>query len=100
MELRYRKEVIESEEYQSWGGEFHDSPWDISWADEPYRETKTTALSPDMLAKRLRQVLESGTPSERGAVYIHIPFCRLACTYCGFYKEKADREKLALWTVW
>ena len=97
MELRYRKEVIESEEYQSWGGEFHDSPWDISWADEPYRERKTTALSPDMLAKRLRQVLESGTPSERGAVYIHIPFCRLACTYCGFYKEKADREKLALY---
>lgn len=98
MELRYGKDVMESEEYRSWGGEFHGSPWDISWADEPYRERKMKTLAPDILEERLRQVLESGTPSGRGAVYIHIPFCRLACTYCGFYKEKTDAEKQALYT--
>ena len=98
MELQYGKDVMESEEYRSWGGEFHGSPWDISWVDEPYRERKMKTLAPDILEERLRQVLESGTPSGCGAVYIHIPFCRLACTYCGFYKEKADAEKQALYT--
>lgn len=49
MELRYGKDVMESEEYRSWGGEFHGSPWDISWVDEPYRERKMKTLAPDIL---------------------------------------------------
>lgn len=29
------------------------------------------------------------------ALYIHIPFCRLRCTYCGFYKQQMDEALLA-----
>ena len=78
MELRYGKDVMESEEYRSWGGEFHGSPWDISWADEPYRERKMKTLAPDILEERLRQGLESGDAVRtRGSVYSYpvLPSC-------------------------
>lgn len=30
-------------------------------------------------------------------VYIHIPFCRLHCTYCGFFKQSFDEEQIELY---
>ena len=29
-------------------------------------------------------------------IYIHIPFCRTYCTYCGFYSELAGKDGVSL----
>ena len=89
------EKIMESEEYRSSGGKFLSSPWDVEWNDIPYHERETQTLPPPLLRRELETILREGRPSERSAVYIHIPFCRLDCTYCGFYKQKADDAKLA-----
>lgn len=42
-------------------------------------------------------LISCSDPSKRGALYIHIPFCRLNCTYCAFYKERENPEEIELY---
>lgn len=32
---------------------------------------------------------------QEACLYLHIPFCNLRCTYCGFYKDKAEENVIA-----
>lgn len=84
--------MYKEEEFSSGGGKYTD-PWHIEWYDEPFSPRDETILSPMKTASRLKDTWEHGTPSERTAVYIHIPFCRLACTYCAFFKKQADEKE-------
>lgn len=86
-------------DFFSGGGDFHGSPWDIVWRDPHYENRSETALPPPMLQKAMGDVLAHGTPRGKAAVYIHIPFCRLACTYCAFYKKRADAAQQAAYVA-
>lgn len=52
-------------------------------------------MADKMLAKEQWPSVWSGLSSEKGApgaraAYIHIPFCRSKCTYCGFFQNFCD----------
>lgn len=64
--------------------------WDIEWEDAPFEERDAIPLSRTEAPLAMRRLLAGGTPTAQSAVYIHIPFCRLACTYCTFFKKEAD----------
>lgn len=74
------------------GGGTAASPWKIEWNDVPYKERDTRPLSRLKVLGAMKEVLFNGTPTQRAAVYIHIPFCRLSCTYCSFFKKKGDNK--------
>ncbi|MDY6085025.1 MAG: radical SAM protein [Dialister sp.] len=95
MEAGFLKQVMDSEAYRTAGGRYLGSPWDIQWDDWPYRERNAQPLMPPTAKKEIASILQSKSSVKRAAVYIHIPFCRLACSYCGFYKQPFHEEKLA-----
>ena len=72
------------------GGGVCRSPWDIDWQDEPFSPQDETLISPIKLPGIMKDIWEKGEPTKTSAVYIHVPFCRLSCTYCAFYKKQAD----------
>ena len=72
------------------GGGVCRSPWDIDWQDEPFSPRDETLISPIKLPGIMKDIWEKGEPTKTSAVYIHVPFCRLSCTYCAFYKKQAD----------
>ncbi len=74
------------------GGGVARSPWDITWNDAPFEARDEAILPPWRAAKELKALWKDGTPPKESALYIHIPFCRLSCTYCAFFKKKADEE--------
>lgn len=78
--------------YISGGGVYH-SPWDIEWKDKPFVVSDESVVPSQKISILVRNILENGTPAEESAVYIHVPFCRLSCTYCAFFKKKADPEE-------
>ncbi|HEY0283054.1 MAG TPA: heme anaerobic degradation radical SAM methyltransferase ChuW/HutW [Rhizomicrobium sp.] len=36
----------------------------------------------------------------RRAAYLHVPFCSNHCLYCGFYRNRADEDALAVYTAY
>lgn len=70
------------------GGGVARSPWDIDWNDAPFEARDEAILPPWRAAKELKALWKDGTPPKESALYIHIPFCRLSCTYCAFFKRK------------
>ncbi len=72
------------------GGGRAQSAWDIAWDDAPFAPQDEAILSPWSAAKELKALWQEATPPPESALYIHIPFCRLSCTYCAFFKKKAD----------
>lgn len=90
-----REALFRETDFLSGGGEFRGSPWDIVWRDPHYESRGKTALPPPVMQKAMTEVLTRGTPRGKAAVYIHIPFCRLACTYCAFYKKQTDEAQQA-----
>lgn len=94
-DMREREQILlRNEEFLSAGGTCDDSPWHMQWQDKPYHSRGDQPFSPQAIQSALKTVLKEGTPSHRSAVYIHIPFCKLACTYCAFYKKQADTAAL------
>ncbi len=83
--------LLSDPEFTSGGG-IARSPWDISWDDKPFEARDESLLSPWSAAKELKALWKDGTPPKESALYLHIPFCRLSCTYCAFFKRKADEE--------
>lgn len=91
----FLEQVMASAAYRSAGGRCIGSPWNIQWDDRPYHERNAKPLAPPMAKKEIAALLQSKSTAKHAAVYIHIPFCRLACSYCGFYKQPFHEEKLA-----
>lgn len=44
-----------------------------------------------------QSLLRQPTPAEQRAAYIHIPFCRHRCLYCGFFQNYSDEERETLY---
>lgn len=94
-DMREREQILlRNEEFLTAGGTCTESPWHMWWQDRPYHSRGDRPLSPQSVQSALHIALKEGTPSRRSAVYIHIPFCTLACTYCAFYKKQADTAAL------
>lgn len=53
-------------------------------------------LPPPLGQKAFQKLLSEGTSSRPIVAYIHIPFCKIKCTYCSFFKQgssaKAEAE--------
>ena len=75
------------------GGGTRRTAWDIEWQDEPFAASDTAVVSPLKLPSLMKDIWETGVPTQESAVYIHVPFCRLSCTYCAFFKKKADERE-------
>lgn len=75
------------------GGGTRRTAWDIEWQDEPFAASDTAVVSPLKLPSLMKDIWETGVPTKESAVYIHVPFCRLSCTYCAFFKKKADERE-------
>lgn len=88
-------DVYQEKEFASGGGMYTD-PWNIDWQDAPFAARDESLMSPLKMRGCLKDMWDNGTPTEKSAVYIHVPFCRLSCTYCAFFKKKAnDKEQHA-----
>lgn len=75
------------------GGGTRRTAWDIEWQDEPFAASDAAVVSPLKLPSLMKEIWETSVPSEEAAVYIHVPFCQLSCTYCAFFKKKADERE-------
>ncbi len=62
----------------------------IAFKDFTYIDRKTEMLPGFMHDKMLEQVQGPVDSS----LYLHIPFCNLHCTYCGFYREHFSPEQV------
>ena len=65
----------------------------IAFKDFTYIDRKTGMLPGFMHDKMLEQVQGPVDSS----LYLHIPFCNLHCTYCGFYREHFSPEQVELY---
>lgn len=79
-------------EFASGGGLYKD-PWNIEWQDIPFSARDESFVTPLKMNGLLKEMWRNGTPTPRSAVYIHVPFCQLSCTYCAFFKKKADEKE-------
>lgn len=81
------------------GAQWRRAPWDIAWRDIPAL-TRQVRLTPDVLQERLKDYLDRPASARPIALYLHIPFCTLQCTYCAFskqhYQERQVEEYVAL----
>lgn len=85
IESMYREPVYAT------GGGTRRTAWDIEWQDEPFAASDTAVVSPLKLPSLMKDIWETGVPTKESAVYIHVPFCRLSCTYCAFFKRRRMR---------
>ncbi|TKB53067.1 heme anaerobic degradation radical SAM methyltransferase ChuW/HutW [Ferrimonas aestuarii] len=50
-------------------------------------------LDPEQVQLKLNELLATGaTPEKRRALYLHIPFCRVRCTFCSFFQYASSRK--------
>jgi coproporphyrinogen III oxidase-like Fe-S oxidoreductase len=49
--------------------------------------SKEDSADPERLLAFLRQAVPGVEPRSRGLLYVHIPFCRDHCRFCGFYRK-------------
>ena len=82
----------QKEDFFAYTGDFHGDLCTMEFKPILYVPRHTKSIPGNMADK----VWQTGT-SERykrkeACLYLHIPFCNLHCTYCGFFKEKAQES--------
>ena len=65
---------------------------EVSFKELTYIPRKTTPLPGMMAEKMLKEFAGQGAQST--ALYLHIPFCNLRCSYCSFYRNPFEAEQV------
>ena len=84
--------LYKEKEFASGGGIYTD-PWNIDWFDIPFSARDESFVTPLKMNGLLKELWNHGIPSNQSAVYIHVPFCQLSCTYCAFFKKRANEKE-------
>ena len=84
--------LYKEKEFISGGGLYRDK-WNIDWYDIPFSPRDESMVTPFKMRSLLKNIWSNGTPTKKSAVYIHVPFCQLSCTYCAFFKKKANEKE-------
>lgn len=62
----------------------------MSEVNAGYTSIGRIPVPPPLGQKAFRRLLDQGTSTRPMAAYIHIPFCKIRCTYCSFFKQNSS----------
>ena len=82
----------ERDDYKALAGQAGATAVEASFKDLTYVPRKTKPL-PGMMAGTMLQEF-AVQPAQPTALYLHIPFCNLRCSYCSFYRNPFDAEQV------
>ena len=82
----------ERDDYKALAGQSGATAVEASFKDLTYVPRKTKPL-PGMMAGTMLQEFAL-QPAQPTALYLHIPFCNLRCSYCSFYRNPFDAEQV------
>lgn len=82
----------ERDDYKALAGQPGVTAVEASFKDLTYVPRKTKPL-PGMMAGTMLQEFAL-QPAQPTALYLHIPFCNLRCSYCSFYRNPFDAEQV------
>ena len=93
--IDYAKNIqafYERDDYKALAGQPGATAVEASFKDLTYVPRKTKPL-PGMMAGAMLQEFAL-QPAQPTALYLHIPFCNLRCSYCSFYRNPFDAEQV------
>lgn len=93
--IDYAKNIqafYERDDYKALAGQPGVTAVEASFKDLTYVPRKTKPL-PGMMAGTMLQEFAL-QPQQPTALYLHIPFCNLRCSYCSFYRNPFDAEQV------
>jgi len=71
-------------------------PFKDRHATMPWRGAMPVAK--EALQSSWQALLNQTTPASKRLLYLHIPFCATHCTFCGFYQNRFEDDRCALYT--